>query len=149
MRTFRTKRVMALLDPGEALYSDEYAFRGSVFLAQGASSLMGLGIGNLIWAATGHDSMQSTLIGLALVGIASFLLVISFRHTRVIAFTDRNVVIMDAPLSFPRRVIQRLPIAVPSLIRRGVFWDTVELHGSRYKLGWQSRPLLRRWGLLL
>jgi hypothetical protein len=147
---WNTRRVAARLEPGETLYASVRAVTsrravggGWLRLVQGWYFFLPGGVIFLVGRLAYHPAGY-TISSFGLLGAAIVLFLLAFRHTRILAFTDRNVVVMNAPMTFfPTRVVARLPTALPIAVQHGFGWETIELRGKRFTVDRQGCQILR------
>lgn len=152
---WNTRSVIARLEPGEALYASVRAVTSRRRIGGEWLSLIGgwyffLGPGILLLIATlayHPEGFSDSSFGLLGVGIV--LLLLAVPRTRILAFTDRNVVVMAAPTTFfPTKVVERLAATQPIPVDRVRGWETIELRGQRFTVHRQGIGVLRRKCLL-
>jgi hypothetical protein len=149
-------RVRSKLESGETLYVSVRAISsrrkvtgGWLHLVTGWPLFVAAGILWLLLGLLNHPYGYPFLLVLGFFALALVCFPVAFRHTRILAFTNRNVVVIDAPtVFFPTRVVKRLSATPPVSVARGIGWETFEIEGQRFTVDRQTRGILRRTSLL-
>jgi hypothetical protein len=146
--------VRSRLEPGETLYVSVRAVSGRrrvtggwLQLVMGWPLFVAAGVLWLLLGLLDHPYGYPFLLVFGFFALALLCFPFAFRHTRILAFTNPNVVVIDAPtVFFPTRVVNRLSVTRPVSVARGFGWETFEVQGQLSTVDRQSACVSPRPG---